>query len=75
MEQALCNVVLMFFVGSCFLIFTAQKNNRLLYIAADFIGCLEKTFHRQNHGYTALVTMPKNMALKTINTRVKSYQC
>jgi hypothetical protein len=56
------------------LIFTAHKNIRLLYMTADFTGCLENTYQR-DYGYTTLVTMLNDTALKTIHTRVKSWKC
>jgi hypothetical protein len=54
------------------LIFTAHKNIRLLYMTADFTGCLENTYHQRDYGYTTLVAMLNDKALKTIHIRVKS---
>jgi hypothetical protein len=51
------------------LIFTAHKNIRLLYTTADFIGCLENTYHQRDYGYTTLVAMLNDKALKTIHTK------
>jgi hypothetical protein len=54
------------------LMFTAHKNIRLLYMTADFTGCLENTYHQRDYGYTTLVAMLNDKALKTIHIRVKS---